>query len=171
MAQHGDLPTLSFDDAPRVLIVVSVYHSDITDKLLADAKDRLNAANVPFDIAEVPGALEVPIAIRLACNSDKYKGYVALGCITGNNTLGVETTRSLSELGLQGLCIGNGVLAAESHEQAKEYAKNAGAAAANAALHLIALNNRFNKPTKGIGFKPASENIILAGETDGNKTA
>ncbi len=171
MTQSNKLESPTFDDAPRVLIVVSAYHADITDTLLNDAKGALGTSGAVFDVADVPGALEAPIAIRLACNSDKYKGYIALGCIIGNNAIGNETTHGLSELGLQGLCIGNGILTVENHEQAKEYAKNVGAAAANAALHLIALNNRFNKPTKGIGFKPASENIILAGKTDGSKTA
>jgi 6,7-dimethyl-8-ribityllumazine synthase len=81
----------------------------------------------------------------------------------------------LSLLGLEGLCIGNGILTVENRTQAEvraDYAgQNKGGGAAEAALHLIALNNRFNKPTKGIGFKPASENIIIASETDGNKTA
>lgn len=171
MEQSNKLPIPHFEDVPQMLIVVSAYYSDITKSMCTNAKNVLIKAGSKFDVAEVSGALEVPIAIRLACNSDKYKGYVALGCVIGNNIIGAETIRSVTKLGLQGLCIGNGILTVDSLEQAEEYAKNAGADAANAALHLIALNNRFNKPTKGIGFKPASENIILAGETDGNKTA
>jgi len=171
MAQHRTIAPPSFDSTPRILIVVSAYHADITDALLAEAQTTLDAANIPYDVADVHGALEIPTAIRLACNSEKYKGYIALAAITGAKSIGAQTTHGLSELGLQGLCIGNAIITAKTHDKAKKDAKNAGSNAANAALHLIALNNRFNKPTKGIGFKPASENIILAGKTDGSKTA
>ena len=177
---HYTLPAPKFDDAQHLLIVISPYYKDIADNLLEGAKAAITTSGATYDVAEVPGALEVPIAIRLACNSDKYQGYVALGCIIRGETTHYETvcndsSSGLAELGLQGLCIGNGILTVENRKQAEVRAdhtgQNKGGGAAEAALHLIKLNNRFNKPTKGIGFKPASENIIRAGETHGNKTA
>lgn len=178
---HHSLANPKFGtDEPHVLIVISPYYKDIADNLLNGAKAAIIASGATYDVAEVPGALEVPIAIRLACNSNKYQGYVGLGCVIRGETTHYETvcndsSRGLSELGLEGLCIGNGILTVENRAQADVRAdfngQNKGGGAADAALHLIALNNRFNKPTKNIGFKPASENIILAGETDGSKTA
>ena len=178
---HHSLPAPKFDDdAPHLLIVISPYYKDIADNLLAGAKAAITGSGATYDVAEVPGALEVPIAIRLACNNNKYQGYVALGCIIRGETTHYDTvcndsSRGLSELGLQGLCIGNGILTVENRDQADVRAdyqgQNKGGGAAEAALHLIALNNRFNKPTKGIGFKPASENIIIADKTDGKTTA
>lgn len=178
---HYTLPSPEFgDDAPRLLIVISPYYKDIADNLLAGAKAAVTASGATYDVAEVPGALEVPIAIRLACNNDKYQGFVALGCIVRGETTHYDTvcndsSRGLSELGLQGLCIGNGILTVENRTQAEVRAdhmgQNKGGGAAEAALHLIALSNRFNKPAKGIGFKPASENIIIADKTDGKTTA
>jgi 6,7-dimethyl-8-ribityllumazine synthase len=178
---HHSLPAPVFDEKkPHLLIVISPYYKDIADNLLAGAKAAIDATGATYDVAEVPGALEVPTAIRLASNSDKYQGYVALGCIIRGETTHYDTvcndsSRGLSLLGLEGFCIGNGILTVENRDQAEVRAdhkgQNKGGGAANAALHLIALSNRFNKPTKGIGFKPASEHIIIAGETDGNKTA
>ena len=49
--------------------------------------------------------------------------------------------------------------------------KNKGGGAAEAALHLIALTHRFLKKTKGIGFKPASEHILMAGQSKDKNTA
>lgn len=178
---HHTLPAPKFDDdKPNLLIVISPYYKDIADNLLTGAKTAIKASGATYDVAEVPGALEVPVAIRLACNCGKYDGYVALGCVIRGETTHYETvcndsSRGLTELGLDGLCIGNGILTVENRKQAEVRAdhagQNKGGGAADAALHLIALNNRFNKSTKGIGFKPASENIIIASETDGNKTA
>ncbi len=178
---HYTLPSPEFgDDAPHLLIVISPYYKDIADNLLAGAKAAVTASGATYDVAEVPGALEVPIAIRLACNNDKYQGFVALGCIIRGETTHYDTvcndsSRGLSELGLQGLCIGNGILTVENRTQAEVRAdymgQNKGGGAAEAALHLIALSNRFNKPAKGIGFKPASENIIIVDKPDGKTTA
>ncbi len=178
---HNILPAPKFEgDKPHLLIVISPYYKDIAGNLLAGANAAINASGATYDVAEVPGALEIPTAIRLASNSNTYQGYVALGCIIRGETTHYDTvcndsSRGLSLLGLEGLCIGNGILTVENRAQADVRAdhkgQNKGGGAADAALHLITLNNRFNKPTKGIGFKPASEHIIIAGETDGNKTA
>ena len=77
-----------------------------------------------------------------------------------------------SRLGLQGLCIGNGILTVENMAQAEERAdpakQNKGGGAAAAALHLIALSRKWGAQRKGIGFRPASDEIQLA---SGNSTA
>ena len=73
---------------------------------------------------------------------------MALGCVIRGETTHYETvcndsSRGLTLLGLQGLCIGNGILTVENMEQAQVRAdpagQNKGGGAAAAALHLIAL--------------------------------
>ncbi|PCH93621.1 MAG: 6,7-dimethyl-8-ribityllumazine synthase [Rhodobacteraceae bacterium] len=170
---HTTLPTPDLADiAPKLLIVVSPYYQNIADHLLAGAKAAITAAGAQFDVAHVPGALEIPPAIRIASASGTYAGFVALGCVIRGETTHYETvcndsSYGLTQLGLQGLAIGNGILTVENRAQAVVRAdiagQNKGAGAANAALHLIALDHRFNKRTKGIGFKPASENVLMAG--------
>jgi len=176
---HYTLPPVKFEDkTPHLLIVISPYYKDIADNLLAGARKAIKAAGATCDIAEVPGALEVPTAIRLAGNSSKYDGYVALGCIIRGETTHYDTvcndsSRGLTLLGLQGYCIGNGILTVENRPQAEVRAEaegqNKGGGAAQAALHLIALSRKFLKPTGGIGFKPSSEHIIIAGDEEGTK--
>ena len=60
-------------------------------------------------------------------------------------------------MGLQGACIGNGILTVENYAQAAVRADpavhNKGGGAAAAALHLIALSRRWASQTKGIGFR------------------
>ena len=178
--QHHSLPTPTFEDKkPHLLVVVAPYYKDIADQLLQGAKSAIAGCGGTFDIVEVPGALEVPTAIRLALVADKYDGYVALGCVirgetTHYNTVCNDSSRALTLLGLDGICIGNGILTVENRKQAEVRAdvdgQNKGGGAAIAALHLIALYNRFADRPRGIGFQPSSEHIIIADEKKGNKT-
>ena len=110
----------------------------------------------------MPGALEVPSAIALAERQTSYDGYVALGCVIRGETTHYDTvcndsSRALSLLGLQGACIGNGILTVENRTQAEVRAdpagQNKGGGAAFAALHLIALSRKWAGQTKGIGFR------------------
>jgi 6,7-dimethyl-8-ribityllumazine synthase len=141
-----------FDRPARVLLVVAPFYRDIADALLAGARAALDDAGVRHETVEVPGALEVPTAIRLASGSGHFDGYVALGCVIRGETTHYETvcndsSRGLMLLGLQGLCIGNGILTVENHAQAAVRADPArgdkGGGAADACLHLIALARRF----------------------------
>jgi 6,7-dimethyl-8-ribityllumazine synthase len=178
---HNQLPAPTFEDAPpHLLIVVAPYYKDIADNLVAGARAAIAAAGATCEVAEVPGALEIPTAIRLARAADKFDGYVALGCVIRGETTHYDTvcndsSRALTLLGLDGICIGNGILTVENRPQAEVRAdpdgQNKGGGAADAALHLIALFHRFTNRTKGIGFKPKSEHIIIAGDDESDNKA
>lgn len=173
---HYILPRPSFDKPVKLLIVVAPYYRDIADDLIAGAKAEIEAAGASYDLAEVPGALEVPTAIGIADRKSNFDGYVALGCVIRGETTHYETvcndsSRALQLLGLQGLCIGNGILTVENRDQAVVRAdpasQNKGGGAAAAALHLISLARKWGNQSKGIGFKPPSESILIAGAEDG----
>ena len=73
---------------------------------------------------EVPGALEIPTAVGLAARSGQYDGFVALGCVIRGETTHYDTvcndsSRALTLLGLQGVCLGNGILTVETMAQAQ----------------------------------------------------
>lgn len=155
-----DLP--EFDDAPKIAIVVAPYYKDIADSLLAGATAMIEQVGGSHEIVEVPGALEVPTAIGIAARMGDFDGFVALGCVIRGETTHYDTvcndsSRGLTLLGLQGLCVGNGILTVENHEQAAVRAdpagQNKGGGAAAAALHLIALSRRMKgNGSKGVGF-------------------
>jgi len=65
-----------------------------------------------------------------------------------------ESSHGLTLLGLQGQCIGNGILTVENEEQARVRAEDQdkGGGAAAAALHLLQLSRRFARKEKGVGF-------------------
>jgi len=160
---HYTLPLPVFDKPVKLLVVVAPYYRDIADDLIAGARAVAQACGAEVDLIEVPGALEVPTAIAMAERLAAFDGYVALGCVIRGETTHYETvcndsSRALSLLGLQGACIGNGILTVENRDQAVVRADPAGqdkgGGAAAAALHLIALSRRWAGQTKGIGFRP-----------------
>ena len=159
---HYTLPLPTFGKPVRLLIVVAPYYRDIADQLIAGAKAIAADCGAEVEVVEVPGALEVPTAIAMAERQAKFDGYVALGCIIRGETTHYDTvcndsSRALSLLGLQGACIGNGILTVENRGQAELRAdasgQNKGGGAAAAALHLVALSRRWAGQTKGIGFR------------------
>ena len=156
--EHGPgLTPPRFSDAPRVLIVAAPFYRDIADNLIAGARAALDAAGCAHELVEVPGALEIPTAIRLAAGH--FDGFVALGCVIRGETTHYETvcndsSRALTLLGVErGLCLGNGVLTVENRAQAEvradPAAMNKGGGAAEAALHLMALARRFRGDDAG----------------------
>ena len=159
---HYTLPLPVFDKPVKLLIVVAPYYKDIADNLVAGARAVAADCGAEVELVEVPGALEVPTAISMAEQQAKFDGYVALGCIIRGETTHYDTvcndsSRGLMLLGLQGACIGNGILTVENRDQAVVRAdpagQNKGGGAAAAALHLVALSRRWAGATKGIGFR------------------
>ncbi|MBY8977724.1 6,7-dimethyl-8-ribityllumazine synthase [Rhodobacteraceae bacterium NNCM2] len=178
---HTSLPLPEFNPAPRVLIVCAPYYSAIAEGLVAGASAVLEEAGATFDVVNVPGALEIPIAIRVAEMAHAYEGYVALGCVIRGETTHYDTvcndsSRGLMMLGVdQGLAVGNGILTCENMDQAEARADpermNKGGGAAAAALHLIALKRHFRPKPGGDRALPEDTDIILAGGTGLNRTA
>jgi 6,7-dimethyl-8-ribityllumazine synthase len=138
----------------RVFVAVARFYKDLAHTLEQGACARLNKEGIAYDIADVPGAFELPGAIRLAIASGKYNGYIALGCVIRGETthydyVCTESARGLNELALQHLApIGYGVLTVETEEQAWERAAldrgNKGADAAEACLAMMEIRKNLN---------------------------
>lgn len=165
MAGHSDndlgLPT--FNRPVKVAIVIAPYYTKISEAQIAAAMAVLDRAGVTHEVIEVPGSLEVPTAISIAHRMSNFDGFVALGCVIRGATSHYdvvvnESSRALTMLGLQGVCIGNGIITVETREQAEERADgarlNTAGGAAEAALHLIALTRKYGAPKGNLGFKP-----------------
>ncbi|WP_050526633.1 6,7-dimethyl-8-ribityllumazine synthase [Pseudorhodobacter aquimaris] len=168
LESHYTLPLPEFDKPVKLLVVVAPYYRTIADQMLAGARATAAACGAEVEVIEVPGALEVPTAIAMAERQSNYDGYVALGCVIRGETTHYDTvcndsSRAISLLGLQGACIGNGILTVENMDQAEVRAnpdkQNKGGGAAAAALHLIALSRRWSSARKGIGFRPSEDSF------------
>lgn len=179
--EHGALALPHLSPPPRVLIVAAPFYRAAADGLVAGARAALDAAGATHELIEVPGALEIPVAIRLAAESGVFEGYVALGCVIRGETTHYDTvcndsSRGLMLLGVErGLLIGNGILTCENMAQAEvradPAAMNKGGGAAAATLHLIALARHFRgHPSRGSAV-PDDADILLAAAANQPRTA
>ena len=134
------------------LIVEARFYDHLNDMLVEGARRALVAAGHEAEVLAVPGALEIPGAIALADESERYDGYVAIGVVIRGETyhfeiVAGESARGIMALTMDGFAIGNGILTVENEEQALVRAdpaqKDKGGEAAKAALALYELQQRF----------------------------
>jgi len=109
---------------------------------------RHGVADDAVDRVTVPGAFELPLAVKGLCESGRYDAVVALGCVirgatphfdyvAGEAAKGVAAAASAS-----GVPVGFGVLTTDTIEQAIERAgSKAGNKGAEAALVAIEMAN------------------------------
>ena len=146
-------------DKPNILIIDAPYYKEISALLVKGATDALDAAGASHEIINVPGAFEIPGAIRLAMDArgpdgaQRFDGYVALGCVIRGETSHYdyvcgESARGLQELAIRDkACIGYGILTVENKDQAiaraggKKSVK--GRDAVDACLAMIALKRAY----------------------------
>jgi 6,7-dimethyl-8-ribityllumazine synthase len=145
---------------PHILIIEARFYEEISDALAKGAVAALKAAGVTYDRLAVPGAFEIPAAIRMAIRAmhfhphrRRYDGYVALGCVIRGETTHYdyvcqESARGLQDLALEyTLALGYGILTVENEAQAWERAridrKDKGGDAARACLAMIEAKRKF----------------------------
>lgn len=136
----------------HVLVIEARFYADIADAMAKGAIAALDAAGASHERAAVPGAFELPAALRMAVDSGRYHGYVALGCVIRGETshyehVCTEAAHGLSELATrEGIALGFGLLTCDNEAQAWERAdpkrQDKGGDAARACLAMIALKRR-----------------------------
>lgn len=136
----------------RFLIVEARFYDHLNDMLIAGARAALEAEGHEVEVVTVPGALEVPGTIAMAAESDCYDGFVAIGVVIRGETyhfeiVAGESARGIMALTMDGIAIGNGILTTENEAQAIYRADpqqaNKGAGAAEAAMALLAMHEKF----------------------------
>ena len=148
-------------DAPHILVLESRYYEDIAEELLRGATAALEEAGASIERIEVPGAFEIPAALRMALRSmdyfagrRRYDGYVTLGCVIRGETshydyVCAESARKLMDIACEhALALGYGILTCDTREQAWERAdttrKNRGGHAAEACLGMLEVKRHFH---------------------------
>lgn len=135
---------------PRLLMVRAPYYREIVDGMTQGARRILSEVGAAHDTLDVAGAFELAQAIRLALRgSQRYDGFIALGCIVRGETdhydhICRESMSGLMQVALQyGLAMGTGLLTVHDIGQAAARSgadgHNKGAEAASAALRQIAI--------------------------------
>jgi 6,7-dimethyl-8-ribityllumazine synthase len=146
-------------DTPHIMIIDAPYYADVSAELVKGATQTLDAAGATHELFTVPGAFEIPGAIRLAMSAKGkdgepvFDGFIALGCVIRGETSHYdyvcgESARGLMDLAVRDkACIGYGILTVENKDQAIARAAGKksvkGKDAAEACLAMIALKRRF----------------------------
>lgn len=145
-------PKLEIDASGRaVTVIVTSWHTEITEGLLAGAERALKAAgNDVYSVMRVPGAFELPLAAQYAIE-DGADVVIALGVVIRGGTPHFEyvcqsVTEGLTRVQLDhGIPIGFGVLTVDNEKQALDRAglpgskEDKGAEAVEAAVLMARL--------------------------------
>lgn len=136
----------------RIGIVAGRFNEFITSKLIGGAEDALRRHEVSEDnitLAWVPGAFEIPIAVKKMVESKKYDAVIALGAVIKGATphfdyVCSEVSKGCATISLEsGLPVMFGVLTTNSIEEAIERAGtkagNKGFDVANGAIEMCNL--------------------------------
>lgn len=136
----------------RIAVVASRFNESITRALLEGALDALVRHGASFDdidVIWVPGAWELPLAVRAAMASERYDAIVALGAVIRGDTphfeyVAGEASRGLADAAIEAeIPVGFGLLTCDNLEQAEARAGgvhgNKGWDAAVAALEMADL--------------------------------
>lgn len=140
----------------RYVIVVGRFNHHVVDSLVEGAVDSLVRHGVDsehVDIVHVPGAWELPLAVKRVLKVARPDAVIALGAVIRGGTPHFEyvaggCNAALGNLQLEfDTPVANGVLTVNSIEQAIERAGtkagNKGAEAAMAAMEMVSLLRHF----------------------------
>ena len=141
----------------RFAVVASRFNESVTQKLVDGALDALvrhGATADDVDVVWVPGAWELPSAVRRLLATERYDALVALGAVVRGDTphfdyVAGEASRGLADAGAAfETPIGFGLLTCDTMAQAEARAGgehgNKGWDAALAALEMAALFDRLD---------------------------
>ena len=130
----------------RVGIVRSRFNERIGATMLEACGQRLAELRVAAPtVVSVPGALEAPLALQKLANTEKYDALIALGAVIRGETYHFEVVANESASGLMqvqldsGIPVANGILTAETEEQAEKRAAQKGKDCAEVAVEMANL--------------------------------
>ncbi len=142
----------------RFGIVASRFNDFIVERLVAGALETLQkhgAEGADITLVRVPGAFEIPLALKKLAASRKFDALVALGCVIRGATphfdyVCAAASHGISEVALaQEIPIGFGLLTVDTVDQAVERAGskagNKGSDAALTAIEMVTLLRRLDQ--------------------------
>lgn len=144
---------LSVKSGAKVAVIAARFNHIITDRLIEGAKDSFirhggDAQNL--DLILVPGAFEIPFALKKALKLNRYDGVACVGAVIRGSTphfdyVSAETTKGIAAAAMESLKpVTFGVLTTDTIEQAIERAgSKVGNKGAEAMTGLIEMMNLY----------------------------
>ena len=155
-ADRGDIPSQDQKlDGKKLYIgiVQARFNTPITQELTRACTEQLIQLGVQpkhIEVMQVPGALEIPVALQALAKKDYYDALIAIGCIIRGETYHFELVANESGAGVSRVAldfevpIANAILTVENEEQALARQTVNGVAAANVAVEMANLINELS---------------------------
>lgn len=146
-AERGEAARLDGREL-RIAIVQARFNAALTDRIAAACRNELLALGVAAaDIThlQVPGALEIGVALNALADADEHDALVAIGCVVRGETYHFELVANESGAAVtrvaldHGVAIANAVLTCENVAQAEARADDKGKDAARVAVEMANL--------------------------------
>jgi 6,7-dimethyl-8-ribityllumazine synthase len=132
----------------RIGIVRARFNDAITSRLATACYAELERLDVDADDIKhvtVPGALEIPLALKALADTGDFDALIALGCVIRGETYHFELVADQSGAGVMRVAldtpivIANAILTVETEEQAWARADDKGRDAARVAVEMANL--------------------------------
>jgi 6,7-dimethyl-8-ribityllumazine synthase len=146
---------LQLNGKEKIAIIASRFNHLITDRLIEGAKDaflRNGGMEENLELILVPGAFEIPFALKRAIKTNRYDGIVCVGAVIRGATphfdyVAAEATKGIANTTLQAdIPVTFGLLTTDTIEQAIERAgTKAGNKGFEAMLGLIEMINLYKE--------------------------
>ncbi|MBY0577801.1 MAG: 6,7-dimethyl-8-ribityllumazine synthase [Burkholderiales bacterium] len=137
----------------RIGMVMSRFNIEASEGLLSGCVAALTHHGVNTSdmiLVTVPGALEIPVALRKLASSGKYDALVALGAVIRGETYHFEVVSNESARGVMqvqqetGVPVANGILTTENDDQAFSRMGEKGRDAGLVAIEMANLMRRLS---------------------------
>ncbi len=147
-ADTGSAAKVLDGEGLHIGIVRARFNDAITKKLEEACVAELTALGVVakhIKRVDVPGALEVPLALKVMADSDEFDALVALGCVIRGETYHFELVANESGAGVTRVAldhqvpVANAILTVENEAQAWARAESKGRDAARVAVEMANL--------------------------------
>jgi len=134
----------------RLGIVASQFNAELAGELLKRARDEARKLGAEATVINVPGALEIPLALQWLAQSGRFDALVALGVVIRGEThhfevVANESARGVMDVALDfGVPVANAILTTEDESQAKARLDK-GAEGVRVALEMARLKGRLHE--------------------------
>ena len=134
----------------RIAIVSSRFYTDIEQQMREACLAELSRCGLAADavtVVNVPGALEIPLALQMLAKSTRFDALIALGAVIRGETYPFEVVANqanaaLTQLSLKAdIPIANAILTTYSVEQALARSRAKAVAAASVAVEMARLQH------------------------------
>lgn len=142
-------------------IVVGGFYEQLAQRLIAGASAAYEQQDATFEIFEVPGAFELPLAASYAAASGRFDGVACLGAVIRGETSHYDYVCEQAARGIQDVSLrahvpcAFGVLTCENMDQALARTgggkRDQGAHAAQATLRMAALRRELAAGVPALG--------------------